>query len=127
MLSSSPDNIKMDYNVKKWCHVLENTFLTYYWTEHAKKYTYTERTEASPKHIEKILLAYNKGNNQYIRETEGNRPNTKRILHVIPHIPKLITVVIDTTQTNCWKIVTYYYTDKEEEIRNKFGNYDNLA
>lgn len=62
--------------------------------EHAKKFTYTERTEVNPQQIEKIVRAYSKGNNKFIRERDGKKPYIKRILHLIPQIPILITVVI---------------------------------
>lgn len=113
-------------DVQEWCRVLETTFLQYEWSKHAKKYTYTERTEVNPKHIEKIVRAYSEGNNPLIKELDGKKPYNKRILHLIPQIPILITVVIDK-RNSLWKIVTYYTDDREKSIKNKFGNYDNIA
>ncbi|CAG8505158.1 8411_t:CDS:2 [Funneliformis mosseae] len=58
-------------DVNKWCSVLEKTFLKYVWTEHAKKYTYTERSEFTPEHIEKVLIAYERGDSPHIKEREA--------------------------------------------------------
>jgi hypothetical protein len=79
-----------ELDINEWCSILETTFLQYNWTEHTKKYTYTERTGVNPKTIENILLSYSRGENHFIKELNGNRPHIKCVLHLIL---KLVTVL----------------------------------
>lgn len=49
----------MSFNhYKNWSGILENTFLQYTWTLHAKEYMYTTR-KFSPKDIEQLVFDYN--------------------------------------------------------------------
>ncbi|CAB4441570.1 unnamed protein product [Rhizophagus irregularis] len=60
----------MDH-LQSWCLVLERTFLTFNWSEHAKKHTYTRRTYFTPREIESLIFEYLRGGNPYIGEFDG--------------------------------------------------------
>jgi hypothetical protein len=80
--------------------VLKTSFLKY------KKNTLILKEQELP---QKQLLTYSRGNNQFIKELDGDEPHIKRV----PNIPKLITVVIDIRYSPR-RIVTYYYTYQRE-------------
>lgn len=60
----------MDH-LQSWCLVLERTFLTFNWSEHAKKHTYMRRTYFTPREIESLIFEYLRGGNPYIGEFDG--------------------------------------------------------
>ncbi|CAG8531283.1 6914_t:CDS:2 [Funneliformis mosseae] len=61
---------------KLWVLVLENSYLQYTWTFHAKQQNYSDLREFSPKEVEDLLFEYSR-NNPDIQECEiPNKPNT---------------------------------------------------
>ena len=60
------------------------------------------------------------GNCQYIKEHGGNTPTTKVILHLTPHPPLLVTIVVDFS-VSPWTIVTYYCTQDISDINKKMA------
>jgi hypothetical protein len=105
-------NDLMDH-IQSWCLVLERTFLKFNWSEHAKKHTYTRRTYFTPEVIESLLLEYIRGGNPYIGEFNGHRPHNRIIKILISGT--LLCVVVDISVFPL-TIITYYYTQSEEEI-----------
>jgi hypothetical protein len=108
-----------DVHYYSWCRVLESTFLKYNWSSHAKIHTYTERTRVKPNYIEEVVTASIIGNCQFIKERGGNTPTTKVILHLTPHLPLLVTIIVDFS-VSPWTIVTYYYTQDISDINEKW-------
>src|SRR5688572_15388683 len=97
------------YHYKNWSYVLENCFLQYSWTLHAKEFTYTTRGRVvTPRDIEELVFDYSENpNNADIQECNSSKPNNIIIQKKIQDNRQVLRVVIDKN-TRPWQIVTYY-------------------
>lgn len=70
-------------------------------------------------YIEEVVTTSIIGNCQYIKERRGNTPITKVILHLTPHLPLLVTIIVNFSDSP-WTIATYYYTQDISDISRKW-------
>ncbi|CAG8502867.1 9296_t:CDS:2 [Funneliformis caledonium] len=90
---------------KLWALVLENSYLQYTWTFHAKQQNYSDLREFSSKEVEDLLFEYSR-NNPDIQECENpNKPNTIIIQKKLQERRRILRVAVDKN-TNPWTVVT---------------------